>query len=94
MRRETMTTCALAFAATMVLVTASFAQPVGPRGQGPGTGPVAAACQTEIEQKCAGKEHGNRDIRACLEANRASLSAACKAALDSTGGGRGLNQSK
>lgn len=92
MRRAIMTTGAWALTATLVLATAALAQPAGPRGQGPGTGPVVAACQTEIEQKCAGKEHGNRDIRACLEANRASLSAACKAALDSTGGGRGLNR--
>lgn len=92
MRRSTMTTGALALAATVVLATASFAQPMAPRGQGPGTGPVVAACQTEIEQKCSGKEHGNRDIRTCLEANRASLSKPCQDALDSTGGGRGMNR--
>lgn len=91
MRRSTMIAGALTLAAAVALTTASFAQPMAPRGQGPGTGPVVAACQTEIEQKCSGKEHANRDIRTCLEANRASLSKACQDALDSTGG-RGMNR--
>jgi hypothetical protein len=92
MRFTTMKIGALALAAMMAVVGAAVAQAVGPGGQGAGLGPVASACQTAIEQKCVGKEHGNRDIRACLEANRASLSAACKAALDNTGGGRGYNR--
>lgn len=92
MRRSSLIFGALTLTSTVVLTAASFAQPVAPRGQGPGTGPVVAACQTEIEQKCSGKEHANRDIRTCLEANRASLSKACQDALDSTGRGRGMNR--
>ena len=60
----------------------------GQRSQGPGTGPVAAQCQKEIETLCAGKEHGGGAVRDCLEVNKAKVSDACKAALDSTGFGR------
>lgn len=60
----------------------------GPRGQSPGTGPVAAQCQKDIETLCAGKEHGSGAVRDCLEANKAKVSDACKAALDTTGMGR------
>ncbi len=83
--------CVLALGATVVFVSVSQAQPAIPRGQGPGTGPVVAACQNETEQLCEGKEHGSGAIRACLEANRAKLSAECKNALDSTGPGRRRN---
>lgn len=55
-------------------------------------GPVATACQEDIAKYCAGKEHGNRELRTCLESNKSTVSAACKAALDSTGGGRGEGQ--
>ena len=54
----------------------------------PGTGPVAAACQQDAEKFCAGKEHGAGAVRDCLESNKAKVSAACAAALNSTGGGR------
>ena len=54
----------------------------------PGTGPVAAACHQDIEKLCSGKEHGAGAVRDCLESNRAKVSAACAAALNSTGGGR------
>ena len=78
-----------------MMASASYAQmSAGPRGQGMGTGPVATACKAEIADKCAGKQHGNRAVRACLEANRSSLSDACKTALDTTGGGRGRNLNK
>lgn len=83
--------CVLALSATVVFVSVSQAQPAGPRNQGPGTGPVVAACQSDIEQLCEGKEHGNGAIRACLEANHAKLSAECRNALDSTGPGRRRN---
>jgi hypothetical protein len=53
----------------------------------PGTGPVAEACQQDIETSCRGKEHGRGEIRACLEGSKAKVSAACAAALDSTGTG-------
>ncbi|MBS0535078.1 MAG: hypothetical protein JSR72_13555 [Proteobacteria bacterium] len=83
--------CAMALGATLVFVSVSQAQPAGPRNQGPGTGPVVAACQSDIEQLCEGKEHGSGAIRVCLEANRAKLSTECKNALDSTGPGRRRN---
>ena len=54
----------------------------------PGTGPVAAACQQDIEKLCSGKEHGAGAVRDCLESNKAKVSAACATALNSTGGGR------
>ncbi len=92
--RRLMTTLTFATLAAAMMVSASYGQ-AGPKGsQGMGTGPVASACQTEIADKCAGKQHGNRAVRACLEANRSSLSEACKTALDTTGGGRGRNRNK
>jgi hypothetical protein len=54
----------------------------------PGTGPVATACQQDIEKLCAGKEHGQGAVRACLETNKEKVSASCANALDSTGAGR------
>ncbi|MBS0246469.1 MAG: hypothetical protein JSR61_07590 [Proteobacteria bacterium] len=83
--------CALTLGAAIVFAAVSHAQPAGPRNQGPGTGPVVAACQNETQQLCEGKEHGGGAIRACLEANRAKLSTDCKNALDSTGPGRRRN---
>lgn len=59
-----------------------------------GTGPVASACADDIAKYCAGKSHENREARTCLEANKAKVSAACKSALDSTGGGQGKGQGK
>ena len=50
------------------------------------SGPVGTACEGDIAALCAGKAHGG-EVRACLQANYAKVSAACKAALDSTGGG-------
>ena len=71
------------------LPVSAFAQGMGQgRTQGPGTGPVAAQCQKDIETLCTGKEHGGGAVRDCLEANKEKLSAACKAALDTTGRGR------
>ena len=55
---------------------------------GPGAGPVAAACQQDIEKLCSGKEHGAGAVRDCLESSKAKVSAACAAALNSTGVGR------
>jgi hypothetical protein len=87
MRHSMIKTWILAMAGVVVMAGASFAQMAGT-----GTGPVASACKTEIADKCTGKQHGNLAVRACLEANRASLSDACKTALDTTGGGRGRNR--
>lgn len=59
------------------------------------TGPVASGCAGDITKMCAGKPHDG-STRICLEQNYAKVSADCKAALDSTGGGRGkgLGQGK
>jgi hypothetical protein len=75
---------ALALAFGLLGVTAAAAQ----RGGGPGTGPVAQFCQTDIEDLCQGKVHGGGEVRDCLEANKAKVSAECAKALDSTGFGR------
>lgn len=54
------------------------------------TGPVATACKDDIPKYCAGKKHGPPadEVRVCLEANKDKVSAACKEALESTGGRR------
>ena len=57
-------------------------------------GPVATACKDDIPKLCAGKEHGQGDVRACLESNKDKVSAACKTALDTTGPGKGQGQAK
>ena len=54
----------------------------------PGTGPVAAACQQDIEKLCANTTHERGAARDCLEKNKAKVSAACAQALNTTGGGR------
>ena len=72
------------FAASLLIVNGTaWAQP------GTGKGPVAKQCASEIEKYCAGLKHGHRAVRTCLEHNRDNLSAECKHALDTTGGGRG-----
>jgi hypothetical protein len=55
-------------------------------------GPVATACKEDAAKYCAGKEHGNRELRTCLEENKSKVSATCRAALDSTGRGQGQGQ--
>ena len=57
-------------------------------------GPVAQACTAEIAKYCAGLGHGNRQTRTCLEKNKAKVSAGCRNALDTTGGGRGRNHNQ
>lgn len=57
--------------------------------KGAGNGPVATACKADLAKLCAGKSHANREARTCLEANKAKVSAACKTALETTGGGKG-----
>ena len=69
---------ALSIFASTAPVAAASAQP----------GPVATACKSDTAKFCAGKPHGG-EVRACLDANYAKVSTACKAALDNTGGGRG-----
>jgi multidrug efflux system membrane fusion protein len=58
--------------------------PEGPRAAPaekvrPRTAAIRAACGDDIQKHCPGAERG-KDIRACLEANAAQLSEACKAA--------------
>lgn len=64
--------------ATAALATTAIAQ----------SGPVATACKDDIAKVCAGKPHDG-EVRVCLETNYDKVSAACKSALDTTGGGRG-----
>lgn len=52
------------------------------------SGPVGSACKSDIGKLCAGQPHDG-SVRICLETNYDSVSAACKRALDTTGGGRG-----
>jgi hypothetical protein len=52
-------------------------------------GPVATACSVEISKFCADKKHGQGEVRACLELNKDKVSPECKAALDTTGPGKG-----
>jgi len=73
----------------LAMIAASFAIAAPALAQSPsGAGPVATACQPEIEKLCAGKEHGQGAVRACLETNKEKVSASCATALDSTGAGR------
>jgi hypothetical protein len=71
--------------AVVVLASASFALVLPAVAQ---TGPVGTACAADISKFCAGKGHGNRQTRSCLEENREKLSQGCRRALDTTGGGR------
>jgi hypothetical protein len=52
-------------------------------------GPVAAACTEDIQKFCANKQHGQGQVRACLETNKDKVSDDCKTALDTTGPGKG-----
>ncbi len=52
-------------------------------------GPVARQCANDIQSYCAGKGHGARQTRSCLETNRDKVSDQCRQALDTTGKGRG-----
>ena len=70
-----------------VSVAAPEEQPGAPEGPAaapaekarPRTAAIRAACGDDIQKHCPGAERG-KDIRACLEANAAQLSEACKAA--------------
>ncbi len=85
MRHPSKTIAAAALALAALAAGASAQQ---------GQGPVATACKDDIPKLCAGKEHGQGEVRACLEANKAKVSAACKTALDTTGPGSGAGQVK
>ena len=75
---KTTKTLAIALAVSAAFATAGWAQ----------KGPVATACADEIAKFCADKEHGQGEVRACLEANKDKASEACKTALETTGPGR------
>ena len=70
-----------------VSVAAPEEQPGAPEGPAaapaekarPRTAAIRAACGDDIQKHCPGAERG-KDIRACLQANAAQLSEACKAA--------------
>ena len=53
-------------------------------------GPVAEACKEDIQRCCAEKKH-NGEVRACLTKLRDKIAPTCKAALESTRGGRRRN---
>lgn len=54
-------------------------------GRGPGQGPVAHLCKTEIDKFCTGVEHVRGQVRTCLETHKSELGEACTTALDTTG---------
>jgi hypothetical protein len=70
---------AIIAAAASIAITGASAQ----------NGPVAEACNEDIAQYCADKAHGSGELRACLEENIDKVTAACKTALETTGGGQG-----
>ncbi|WBT37705.1 cysteine rich repeat-containing protein [Hyphomicrobium sp. DMF-1] len=55
---------------------------------------MATACKDDIPKVCTGKEHGQGEVRTCLEANKDKVSAGCKAALETTGPGKGQGQTR
>lgn len=57
-------------------------------------GPVATACKNDLATYCAGKTHEDRQARTCLESNKSKVSADCKTALETTGGGKGPGMGK
>lgn len=66
-------------AASIILATSAMAQ----------SGPVATSCEQDIAKYCAGKKHGDGEVRDCLEDNIDKVTADCKTALETTGGGQG-----
>jgi hypothetical protein len=73
-------TIGIALALTVVPMTA-FAQSAGPHTAAPeAREKVRAACAADVRKFCANIERAKGAIRACLEANDAQVSAACKAA--------------
>ena len=85
------------FAVVAVPITAMAGVAVAQQGMGggmgqgrgqPGMGPVAEKCNDDMAKFCAGKEHGGRALRECLEQNISKVSDACKTALNTTGRGR------
>lgn len=75
--------------AAVAIAFATLVLPPSARAQ---KGPVASACKDEIAKFCADKQHGQGQIRACLEGHKDQASAACKTALDTTGPGKRMMQ--
>jgi hypothetical protein len=71
----------LLFSMALIAGTASvaMAQPSAPPAGGGQGGGLRAVCSTDIQATCAGK--AGPEIRQCLTANQAKLSADCKAAV-------------
>jgi len=86
----TNTTAKLIVAASMALAAVSTTWAQQP-GKGPGQGPVITQCKDDIAKFCAGKQHDG-EVRACLEAKKSKVAAACKRALETTGRGQGRKQ--
>ncbi len=57
-------------------------------------GPVATPCKADTATFCADKPHGSGQVRACLDANKDKVSAACKAALEGHAPGGGQKKDK
>lgn len=81
-------------AAISTAVVLTLAAPLPSIAQSAGAGPVGTQCKADIAKFCKGMSHGNMAARTCLEANRDEVSAACRRALDTTGGGRGLGRNR
>ncbi|ALK08518.1 hypothetical protein [Blastochloris viridis] len=77
--------------AALAMAAPAGAQGMG-QGGGQGTGPVGQTCAADLAKYCAKAPHGAGEARACLEDNRAKLTADCRNALDNTGGGRGMGR--
>jgi hypothetical protein len=80
----------LAFAAASSVVVLGSALAQAP-AKGPGLGPVITQSKDDIVKFCNGKSHDG-EVRACLDAKKSEVTAACKTALDTTGRGQGRKQ--
>ncbi|NVN84921.1 MAG: hypothetical protein HXX15_02425 [Rhodopseudomonas sp.] len=87
-----MTKTLLIASATFAALSFAAVDPAAAQFRGNGSGPVGRLCVRDIDVHCAGIRHGNRGVRNCLANHRSSLSASCRAALDGTGGGRGMGR--
>jgi hypothetical protein len=65
-------------------VGAALAQPATGT-PGTGIGPVATACKDDIAKYCPNEEHGQGEVRRCLQQHHDEVSEACRNALDNTG---------